>query len=113
MVLHIEKCPKGNHHHARVELPYYVFIDGHKRWLQVSKEFAALLGYQPQELVGQSAEQLAPKRKYDPTSFDRLLQNEDREFPLTFRTKFGKEVSVMASLRLLEDGCILGLARPL
>jgi PAS domain S-box-containing protein len=113
MYLHIQRCPKGNEHTTRFPLPYYVFLDGDRLWLQVSEEFAALLGYEPAELVGRSAQQLAPKREYDASFFDQLLQSEDRERPLTFVCKNLTEITVMASLVILEDGCILGLARPL
>jgi PAS domain S-box-containing protein len=90
-----------------------VFLDGFdRRWLAVSKSFANLLGWSPDRLVGVTAPELMPKGKYKTESFELLLQNESLEVPYVFRHRDGSEVSVMGSLRVLEDGCIVGIARP-
>jgi PAS domain S-box-containing protein len=112
-MLQIELCPKGNHHRAKAQSPLFVILDGFdRRWLYVSREFAELLGYSPEELVGKTTEQMMPRAQYDPNLFDRLLENESLELQYIFRRKNGTNVSVMASLTVLEDGCIVGLARP-
>jgi PAS domain S-box-containing protein len=107
------RCPKGNVHRVQFTSSCYVFLDGFdRRWLAVSKSFANLLGHDPERLVGVTAQQMMPKGKYKPSFFEQLLQNESLEIPYVFRHRDGTEISVMGSVRVLEDGCIVGIARP-
>jgi PAS domain-containing protein len=107
------RCPKGNVHRVQFSSSYYVFLDGFdRRWLAVSKSFASLLGHDPKRLVGVTAQQMMLKGKYKPNFFEQLLQNESLEIPYVFRHRDGSEIRVMGSVRVLEDGCIVGIARP-
>jgi PAS domain-containing protein len=113
MSYRLARCPKGNIHQAQLSSPYHVFLDGFDwRWLAVSTEFASLLGRNPSYLIGKSLPQLMSKGRYDSRMFDRLLQNESLQSECTFDHRDGKSVSVLASLRVLEDGCIVCLAVP-
>jgi PAS domain-containing protein len=100
----------GNIHPELGEVRLFVFLDRQRRWIKVSAEFASLLGYAEEELIGKTAAELLPRGVKDrPGLFAQLLRDQTLEADYVLSDRAGLPVAIQTKAQVLDDGCILAL----
>jgi len=107
-----KRCPQGNEHEEIARARYWVFFDDQRRWIRCSQELADFFGYEPDELVGGTADKLLPKDfVYNIDGWEQFLAEGQitRFIPLT--KKSGSIIGVWIDYKRLNDGCMVAVLK--
>ena len=109
----IDRFVHMHHRHSEWEGDYIAFADSDRRYVEVTEEFANLLGYSREELMQKTIDDVVDLPELVPALWNIYVQNGYQEGTIHLRKRDGRLLPVAYRAKIFPDGCMLSRMEPL